>query len=86
MKKLMHILLLSCLKATEFIEKKIHYKLSFREKIQLKLHTMMCSACSAYEEQSELIEKIVSNNKTPLPNNEDLTSLKKSIVEKIPAN
>ena len=86
MKKLMHILLLSCLKATEFIEKKIHYKLSFRENIQLKLHTMMCKACSVYEEQSELIEKVVSSNKTPLSNKEDLTSLKKSIVEKISTN
>lgn len=57
MKKLMHILLLSCLKATELIEKRFYFKLSFKEKLQLKLHTMMCDACTNYEKHSKIIEK-----------------------------
>jgi hypothetical protein len=55
--KIMHFLLLSCLKATELIEKKFHFKLSFAEKIQLELHKMMCKACKTYEKQSSIIEE-----------------------------
>lgn len=57
MTKIMHFLFLSCLKATELIEKKFHFKLTLREKLQLKMHTMMCDACSMYEKQSEIIEE-----------------------------
>jgi hypothetical protein len=55
--KIMNFLILSCLKATELIEKKFHFKLSFTEKIQLELHKMMCDACKTYEKQSEIIEE-----------------------------
>lgn len=54
--KIMHYLFLSCLKATELIEKRFHLELSFKEKLQLKMHTMMCDACTLYEKQSEIIE------------------------------
>jgi hypothetical protein len=79
MKKIMHILFLSCLKATELIEKKFHIKLSFREKLQLKLHKMMCEFCSRYEKQSIFIEKGISNiqKKEPIP--VDLEKLKERI-------
>lgn len=60
MKKIMHILFLSCLKATELIEKKIHFSLSAKETIQLKIHKTMCEACSSYEKQSLFIEKGIS--------------------------
>ena len=33
----MHILFLSCLKATELMEKKLHFEVSFKEKLQLKV-------------------------------------------------
>lgn len=62
MRKLMHVLFLSCLKATELIEKKIHFKLSFTENFQLKFHKMMCEACKHYEKQSVFIEnKLIAN-------------------------
>lgn len=57
MKKLMNILFLSCLKASELIEKKMHIKLSFVEQMQLRAHKMMCDACTAYEKQSLILEK-----------------------------
>ena len=83
----MQIILLSCLKATEFVEKRINYKLSLKERIQLKLHTSMCKACSDYEKQSTLIEKIISETKYNTHNKtddkEDLTSLKKTIIKNI---
>lgn len=55
--KIMHFLFLSCLKATELIEKKFNLKLSFKEKIQLELHKMMCDACRTYEKQSRILEE-----------------------------
>lgn len=60
MKKTMNIIMLSCKKATELIEKKLVTKLSSVEKIQLKMHTAVCSKCSTYENQSEVIEKCLA--------------------------
>ena len=85
MKKIMQIFLLSCLKATELIEKKMNFKLSGREKLQLSMHKMVCNACRNYEEQSTLIEKgmakqqDIKDKKIEI----DVDSLKKSILDKI---
>lgn len=83
MKKIMHILLLSCLKATELLEKKLHFKLSFHEKIQLKLHKMMCTACTKYEKQSILIEEGISNIQKKDSTSLDLEKLKERISSKL---
>lgn len=84
MKKLMHILLLSCLKATELIEKKMLFKLGFAEKAQLKAHKMMCRACTNYEKQSALLEKGISySQKVKFTDQEDLTQLKMMIKQKL---
>ncbi len=83
MKKLMHILFLSCLKATELIEKKINFKLSKKEEMQLKAHKMMCSACTNYEKQSKLIEKGLEKSNDPGFSQEDLTLLKEEIHQKL---
>lgn len=83
MKKLMHILFLSCLKATELIEKKLHFKLSVQEKLQLKVHKMMCSACTNYEKQNVLIEKSFENQEQISDPQIDLEQFKKSVVDKL---
>ena len=85
MKKLMHILFLSCLKATEFIEKQIHFKLSFKEKAQLKVHKMMCSACVRYEKQSLLLENQIELHTMKPLNDETIEELKKTISDKLKA-
>jgi len=83
MKKIMHILFLSCLKATELIEKKFHFKLSIKEKLQLKMHKMMCEACTKYDKQSSLLERGISktlkNNYTDI----EIENLKLMIHKKI---
>ena len=86
MKKLMQFLFLSCLKATELIEKKLHLTLSFKEKLQLKVHKMMCDACTHYEKQSIIIENGIANlhNIKEIDRAEDLDELKKTILEKLP--
>ena len=83
MKKLMHILFLSCLKATELIEKKLHFKLSFSEKLQLKVHKMMCNACSNYEKQNLIIEESIANQENANNNQIDVEQFKVSILEKL---
>ena len=79
----MNILFLSCLRASEFIEKKIYFKLSFTEKIQLEIHKMMCSACERYEKQSILIEKSIELQNKKILNDVQLDDLKKTITEKL---
>lgn len=83
MKKIMHALFLSCLKATELIEKKMHFKLSLREKMQLRAHKMMCDACSLYEKQSTLIEKGISGFQEKEIKKTDLEEFKKAIHKKL---
>ena len=87
MKKIMHILFLSCLKATELIEKKLNFKLSAKEKLQLRVHKMMCDACTNYEKQNLLIEKAIANQevKEDKLNEKDinLPDFKKSILDKL---
>jgi hypothetical protein len=83
MKKLMNKLFLSCLKATELIEKKLHFKLTFTEKLQLKVHKAMCDACTMYEKQSNILDKALGSS---LPKDEiaiDLNDFKKGIMAKI---
>ncbi len=54
--------MLSCIRATELVEKKLDYKLNFLEKSQLYLHTRMCSACSLYEQQSKILDKALKKH------------------------
>ncbi len=79
----MNTLVLSCKKATELIEKRGVVKLSPKEKIQLSMHTSICSACKKYEEQSEIIEKsleqIHQKNNKPMK----LSSEKKEQIMKM---
>jgi hypothetical protein len=80
MKKIMHILFLSCLKATELIEKKLYFKLSMQEKLQLKLHKMMCDACTKYEKQSVILEKGIKMYQEKQQVETDMEQLKKQIT------
>lgn len=71
------MLMLSCKKATSLIEKRSLIGLSFKEKVQLKMHKSMCDACSNYEKQSSTIDNLLQNQRTnpenaPLIKNEEL--------------
>ncbi|MEX0987540.1 MAG: hypothetical protein WD052_08695 [Bacteroidales bacterium] len=83
MKKVTNWLFLSCLKASELIEKKIHFRLSLKEKLQLKIHKMMCEACTSYERQSVFLEKGISLLKQKDISTEELHHLKLAINEKL---
>ena len=82
MKKLMHFLFLSCLKATELIEKKLHIKLSIKEKLRLKMHKSMCNACRRYDKQSKIMDNALKNYKIDMPHI-NIEELKLNIKKKI---
>lgn len=79
MKKLMHILFLSCIKATGLIEKKFNFELSLTEKLKLKMHTSMCKACKFYERQSEIIEDGIARHLKEHTEPVDVAQLKERI-------
>jgi hypothetical protein len=83
MKKIMHKLFLSCLKATELVEKKMHFGLTAKERVQLKMHKMMCDACTSYEKQSIFLEKGISLRQHDELSTKDVQHLKVVIHEKL---
>ncbi len=89
MKKLMNFLMLSCKNASALIDKKHLFGLTLKEKGMIKMHTTICSACTAYMKQSKLIEKflhahIYSDNGINLPVIEN-KELQKQIISKLDA-
>ncbi len=81
-KRLKDFMMLSCKKASALIDKKFLFGLTRKEKVILKMHTAFCHACTAYEKQSKLIDKILhthihSHSETNLPviSNKELQKL-----------
>jgi hypothetical protein len=76
MKKLMTKLMLSCVKATELIDKKAISGLSITQKIQLRVHTSLCDGCKAYQKQSVLLDELLKRHLELKNNNQDVDSIK----------
>jgi len=83
MRKIMHLLFLSCLRASELIEKDLHLKLGLLEKLQLRLHKTMCNTCNRYGKHSILIEKGILDLQKKEAISVDFRKLEKRIVLKI---
>lgn len=80
----MNTLMLSCKKATELIEKQQLIPLRFAERLQLKMHKKVCSACSNYEKQSVFIDKALNNRFTNAVPEEYLgTASKERIIDRL---
>ncbi len=62
MKKIMHIILYPCRKATELIDKRSVMGLSWTEKARLYLHKSLCDACTTYEKHSRLIDRFLHHH------------------------
>ncbi len=81
----MHILMLSCRKATELIDKQLHFTLTPLEKTRLFMHTLFCDACTQYKKQSRFLHKLFFKDHThpeKLPVS-DTTGLKKKILNNL---
>ncbi|MEO7213068.1 hypothetical protein [Mucilaginibacter sp.] len=56
----------NCHQATFLIDKRMEGKITFRERIELRIHLIQCDVCKLYIKQSEKInEMIKSLLKTP---------------------
>lgn len=55
----------NCRKATFLIEKRMIDKITFRETIELRIHLAGCSVCKLFDQQSQLINKMVRQLFTP---------------------
>jgi hypothetical protein len=82
MNKIMNIFFLSCLRASQLMEKKLHFRLTRIEKLQLKMHEMICDACPRYEKQTGFIEKGITTNRDIEISETDLKNLKTLISKK----
>ena len=51
----------NCRKVTFLIEKKLIGRITLRERLELKIHQAGCSICKTFEQQSIIINKMVSN-------------------------
>lgn len=51
--------MINCEEVTYLIEKRELKKLTFKEKINLKLHSAMCKLCRNYENDSRVLGKII---------------------------
>ncbi|VAW70192.1 hypothetical protein MNBD_GAMMA09-2011 [hydrothermal vent metagenome] len=49
--------MLNCKKATQLMSRAQDQKLSTKQKLQLKLHILMCRACTNYNRQLSFIKK-----------------------------
>jgi hypothetical protein len=77
--------MISCLKATELIEKKSMMPLSWIEQIKLKIHLRLCDPCKHYAQQSNAIDEwMKADNKDLLTPSTDTTHLKEKIIRSIP--
>lgn len=56
MKKIVDILWLNCLKASESIEKEKLVGLSAAEAIKLKMHLAVCDPCRSYQKHSNALD------------------------------
>jgi hypothetical protein len=70
----MNIMVNSCKKTTELIDKQLFVPLTSKEKMQLQLHKSMCKTCIAYEHQS----KVIDNTMNKWFNRKSKTNLKLS--------
>ena len=79
----MQMVLLSCLKATELIEKKYYFNLSVVEKLQLGAHKIICKPCNQYDKHSKIIEHGIADFKKNIHSNPDIVKFKKKIINKL---
>jgi hypothetical protein len=87
-KDFIHIFVLSCEKATFLIEKELDNRLSFTERIQLKIHLSICKLCHAYHHKVKFMDKVMRNlvdkeSETCYFSEQEIEEQKKKLNEKI---
>jgi hypothetical protein len=82
----LRILLKTCKKSTELIDKQLLTSLTLKEKMQLQAHKAMCKTCNAYENQTKLIDTLIGQWFAPNQSNGSMKiaqAKKLTIIEKL---
>lgn len=82
----MRMLLRTCKKSTELMDKQMFTPLTLIEKIQLQGHKSICKTCHAYEQQSKLIDAVIGQWFAPNQSNGSMKMAeahKLTIIEKL---
>ncbi len=82
----MTFFMIACRRASELVEMSQETKLTFLQRFQLWMHTLLCKGCRAYQKQSRLIEKFLEKNidlEPPTKPEVDTDDLQKRIIEKL---
>ena len=66
MKKIIHLLMLSCKKAAALIDKTSLYKLTIIENVQLTMHKSICNGCSIFKSKVSYLINYLMNILKPL--------------------
>ncbi|MGB0885433.1 MAG: hypothetical protein ACPGVH_04570 [Chitinophagales bacterium] len=59
--------MINCKKASELVSKKIDRRLSFSEKISLKIHNIICGVCTMFETENQVISECLKKNNKNIP-------------------
>jgi hypothetical protein len=84
MKGLAATLLLTCLDATESVERQLHANLGWLKSLQLKAHLKVCAVCQRYAEQSRWLENLLKEKLKSQPDplsEEEMEELRKKILD-----
>lgn len=72
-KRIIHLFVLSCEKATFLIEKQLHASLSPLEKLQLRVHLSLCKYCTAYKYKAIFLDKLLADERTMKESNQQFS-------------
>lgn len=78
--------MMTCKQASKLLSQSLDHPLSWSELMQLKLHLMMCGACSRFKKQLNLLRAALQNIRTNMENNSAITlplAAKARIIEQI---
>lgn len=80
-------IMISCKKATELVELKQLKEINLTQRLKLKLHLLMCTACQEYEKQCLLINNFLKRKSENYRNlnftDEELNVLKDKVKSKL---
>ncbi len=65
--------MMTCKQASKLISQSLDRPLSWSELMQLKLHLMICGACSRFKKQLNLLRVALQNIRTNVENNSAIT-------------
>lgn len=88
MKFIPSIVDISCRRATELAELRLHAPLSIADAVRFRFHTSFCAACRQYAEQSLIVERMLQRHigsaSNTMADNARAEALTQTILKKLP--